>query len=226
MVCITKRVTKQHAEGTDGVLSRLAKKEPTKPKTPRAMLGPKITPENMAKAIRGSCGLIRKVAARLMCKSETVRCWLNKVGHEKYKEMLREEAEGFVDAAEHTVYRSMVQDYDTRTALNAARFVLERKGRDRGWQKEVIIQGGLVHQHQHIIDVTKLDLPIDVRRELLARLEAQNQDVIPAEVVTKALPAPQHSPAPAESSLSVENLVSDDDNDGDGSDDGDPPRPA
>lgn len=198
MVMITKRATRQHAEGTDGVLARL--NEPTKPKRPRKLIGPAITPENMEKAIKGSCGLIRRVAARLMCHSGTVRAWLNRIGHEKYREMLREEAESFVDAAEHTVYKSMTQDYDPRTALNAARFVLERKGRDRGWQKEVVIQGGdrpILHQHA-VIDVTSL--PIEIRRELLTRLESENKEAIPAETIPRALPAP--TPAPVSDSLS------------------------
>jgi len=159
----------------------------------RKSSGVRITKENMLKAIHMSYGIVRRIAQRLDCAVVSVKNFLNRPGNEDCKAAYAEESECIVDRAESALMKSMVQDRDPRTVLNAARFVLCTKGKDKGWQKTITVEGGKhpINVQAAIVDIASLNLPIEMRRDLLARAESTDSLTIEA---PKLLPAPGETP--------------------------------
>lgn len=146
--------------------------------------GPKITKENMILALAGSCGIVKRIARKLDVTVGAAKGFINK--HEDMKELFRDEQDNFVDHAEDAVKRSMDQIADPRTVLAAAKYVLQTKGKDRGWRKEITVQGGLNINHTAVVDLTKLNLPLEMQRMILDQIEASDTKTIDV----KATPAP------------------------------------
>jgi hypothetical protein len=166
--------------------------------------GPAITRENFIKALENSCGILPRIAKKLFIAVGTLRIYLHKPENADLIGLVNEERESFVDHAEAALRRSMVQKVDHRTVLNAARFVLTTKGKDRGWQKSSntnITVNGQINHTAAIIDLSTLNLPLEVRRDLLSRIEASSLAANENVIDVKALPAPvvqpQLEPVPA-----------------------------
>lgn len=165
--------------------------------------GPWITRENMTRAIEGSCGIVMRIARLLSVSHASVHGYLKRKGNEDMLELFRQEAAGIVDRAEQTVMDSMENGFDTRTAFNAARFVLDRKGRERGWTKPETGKQS-ISVTAALVDLTKVPLPLDMRKSLLAQIEAEGKEHI-------AIDAPPGSvsllPAPAEEPIRISRRV-------------------
>lgn len=155
--------------------------------------GPWVTRETLEKAIHGSFGVVTRIAKKLDVTPHTVYQHLKKKGNEDLLELFKHEAEGFVDRAEQTVMDSMENGLDTRTAFNAARFVLDRKGKERGWTKPDPAAKQPINVTANFVDLSKVALPLDMRMSLLAKIEAEGKEQItidaPAGTVS-LLPAP------------------------------------
>lgn len=137
--------------------------------------GPDITPERLVGAIRGSLGVMRRIARRLGVVHQSVELALARPGFEEARAALHEETGGLKFAAVSTLAEMVSQRDEYKTALSAAKFVLDRKG---GWGKEITIQGGdrpLRLDTTHHVSLDSLDLPLEVQRQVLEKLEAQSR---------------------------------------------------
>lgn len=138
-------------------------------------VGPVITPERLVKAIKGSLGVMRRIARRLDVTPQAVLGALARPGFEEAALALHAETDGLKMAAVSTVSEMLTQRDEYKTALSAAKFVLDRKG---GWTQKLALEGGdkplriesTVHQQ---VTLDSLDLPLDVRRQVLERLEGK-----------------------------------------------------
>lgn len=82
-----------------------------------------------------------------------------------------------------TVHDTMSQRLDLSVASTTARWYLDRKHVDRGFGKkdQMTLEGGqnpLTLQHQTVIPIDKLDLPLAVKKQILEamdKLAAQEQ---------------------------------------------------
>lgn len=138
--------------------------------------GPNLTPSGLAAAIKGSLGIFARIARKLGVRSQAVRLAIYRPGFEEALQAFREETDGMLDQAVSTVSEMMSQRDEFKTALSAAKFVLDRRGKDKGWRSEVTIQGGetpLRVENSHSVNFDVMDLPLEVRRQVLERIEAQ-----------------------------------------------------
>ena len=89
----------------------------------------KYTKDEVLDAIEGSAGILLTVAKRLQCTWDTAQRWVNK--WEETKTALKNETEKVLDMAEGQVYKA-IQANDLQTA----KWVLSRKGKERGWGED------------------------------------------------------------------------------------------
>ena len=89
----------------------------------------KYTKDEVLEAIEGSAGILLTVSKRLQCTWDTAERWVNK--WEETKTALKNENEKVLDMAEGQVLKA-VQSGDLQTA----KWVLARKGKERGWGED------------------------------------------------------------------------------------------
>lgn len=159
-------------------LKKLHTQKPRKTRKDKGRRG-RYPKRMVRKAILDCYGNRKVLTERLGCAYSTVRDMLNRVGWEDVRELFDEETERLKDLAEDAIVKSMQSTTDIRTATWNARWLLERKGKDRGYGKEetINVQGGdRPVQHQHHVLLETLDLPLDVRRTVLAALESKETE--------------------------------------------------
>lgn len=144
---------------------------------PRKEYGRWLTPKSLMKAIKGSQGIISKIARRLGVVHQTVTLRIKAPGYEKCLEALENERDRLVDDAEKECRFLVRQKKDLKAKGTMVKFVLQTRGRLRGYQesKEVTIQGGdkpLQINSKSIVNVETL--PLDLRRNILNVINSQN----------------------------------------------------
>lgn len=105
----------------------------------------KYTKDQVLEAIEGSAGILLTVSKRLQCTWDTAERWVNK--WEETKTALKNENEKVLDMAEGQVLKA-VQGGDLQTA----KWVLARKGKERGWGEDNSLK--LVNDDPLRIDLT------------------------------------------------------------------------
>lgn len=142
---------------------------------PHKKKGPNITHKRLLKAIKGSHGIVSRIAKRLGVVHQAVTLRIKAPGYERCLEALEAERESLVDDAEKECRYLIRQRKDLKAKGSLVKFVLQTKGRLRGYQesKEVTIQGGdkpLQINAKHIVSVETL--PLDLRRNMMKHLES------------------------------------------------------
>ena len=138
----------------------------------------RLTRTRLLKAVVDSGGVLTEIAKRLDC---TYHALWSVIKNEKFpdvNERIEEEKEVVGDLAERTVKEVMQQRLDVPSAARTARWWLERKCSDRGFKekKELTLEGGkrpLQVNQGALIPIDELNLPLEVRRELLKAIEEQ-----------------------------------------------------
>ena len=133
------------------------------------------------RAIRGTCGIISKIAGNLGCGYLTVRRYLNKPGWEDVRERYMYEIESMCDLAECTLVKAMKSD-DLRTASSTARWWLEKKRRQEYGQKSEV---DITPKPPNIdvntnVPIDALDLPLETRRTILAAMRERKRKMLAA----------------------------------------------
>ena len=105
----------------------------------------KYTKDEVLDAIEGSAGILLTISKRLQCTWDTAQRWVNK--WEETKTALKNENEKVLDMAEGQVYKA-IQANDLQTA----KWVLSRKGKERGWGEDNSLK--LVNDDPLRIDLT------------------------------------------------------------------------
>jgi hypothetical protein len=141
-----------------------------------------LTPKMVLDAIEGSDGQLSKIATKLGCTYGTVFKVLRNPVKTRYareewdvvRRAWREEKSKLADFAESRLRQLMKQNKDLSTAAGLVKWVLGKLGSDefREEQKNgtatTVVNGNL-------IQIEKLNLPLEVRRQLLAAMEASPQ---------------------------------------------------
>lgn len=127
------------------------------------------------KAIPGSGGTLKELARRLECTYHAIQITIKSQKYPEVNERLEEEKEAVGDLAEETLKEVMQQRLDMSTAARTARWWLEKKCSDRGFKDktELTLEGGEnpLHLKQDGFSIDDLNLPLDLRRELLKAIE-------------------------------------------------------
>lgn len=134
-----------------------------------------ITLPALKKAIAGSGGILNRIAKRLSVTRGRVCKMLDKWPDAQVA--MEQERETVLDLAEGTIHEMMMQRIDFREAAANARWYAEKRGEKRGYapRKTVTIEGGdkpLRVQNETLLPLDKLDLPIEVKRQILDAMEA------------------------------------------------------
>lgn len=135
----------------------------------------RITPVRVRKAIKGSGGIMKIIGARLECQMTSLYEAMKREGEEwdEVRLALKIERESVGDLAEVTVRDSMRQRLDMSVASTTARWYLDRRHVDRGYGKkeQVTVDGKVDMTHHTFIPIEKLDLPLDVKRQVLLAMD-------------------------------------------------------
>ena len=157
--------------------------DPKKKRKKGLKRGATVTKERFLKALKGSGGLLRKIAKRLKCSRYTLQ---NKLAYDPdWADMVAArmaEQETIADLAEGTVSEMMKQREEYPVALRASTWYLEKGpiGRNRGYQdKKTVIHEGGENPIQFSHNLVAVDLlPLELRVKLLELLD-QNESPEP-----------------------------------------------
>ncbi len=141
---------------------------------------PEISKRKVLRAIKGTGGVKTKIVERLGCSYCYFLTILKRPHWEDIREAIREEMDQVADLAEGTVRDAIEQRLDIGTALKASTWLLTRarhKDRQMGDESKVTLEGGdKPIQVSKNVSVESLDLPIEVKRQILAAVEAQDEE--------------------------------------------------
>lgn len=132
-----------------------------------------ISKKDMLRAIKGSGGVKSEIARRLGCSKVSVYRCLKRPEWADVMEVYEDEAERVVDDAEVTIHELVTQREDYGVAFQASKLVLQSKGKGRGWEKTVTLEGGVnpLRMEAAIVNIDSLNLPIEMRRKMLQAME-------------------------------------------------------
>lgn len=143
---------------------------------------PYLTKTKFLKALSGTGGNKTQIADRLRVSWLTVQHYLKREGWEDVVEAYRAEVEKVGDLAEEAIVHAIGQRFDLNVATQNARWLLSRKRyQDRQLMDKIEVEGGgtQVNVTQNTISIDTLNLPVEVRRELLAAIEAREMRALP-----------------------------------------------
>ena len=139
-----------------------------------------ITKSRMRAAIIGSGGLKTVIAERLGVTWSVVNDVLKRKGWEDIRTVWEEEMEAVGDHAENAIQHAITQRLDIQQATLNARWYLGLRHRHRGFaeQSKIVVEGGKnpIKIEQSLVDLDKLDLPLEVRKVLLAAIEKETKE--------------------------------------------------
>jgi len=140
----------------------------------------RTSPARIIKAIPGTGGVTKLIAARLGVSYSGAYAALKRDDPD-IQLALEIERERIADIAEITIREMMGQRMDFGTAARTARWLLERKHSDRGYKDktEVTLQGGnrpIQIEGKNLVAIAQLDLPLEVRKALLDAIEKKEEE--------------------------------------------------
>lgn len=140
-----------------------------------------ITKQRMIKAIEGSGGICKRIALALGVSTTTVKNKLAREDWEDVRLIYEAERDAVNDVAEQTVIELMEQRIDFTAAGLNARWWLDRKGTHRGFgeKTKVQVEGGdkpIQVRAEVEYRIEDLDLPISVKKIVLAAIKAKNEE--------------------------------------------------
>jgi hypothetical protein len=133
--------------------------------------GPKVTRTRLRKAIKGSNGILKRVAHRLGVTRRCVSYHLRREENEDLREIMQEERDTLVDDSEDAVRYVITQREDLRTCASTARWVLDRRSPKFKPRSEVTIEGGKEPLKVQTTHVDVDSLPLEVRLQILEALD-------------------------------------------------------
>lgn len=100
----------------------------------------KLTDGKILKAIKGSGGIISKIAKRCGVEWNTVSNYINAEGKEHIREAYNAEKELLLDTSEELLLNSIKNPtVDRKTRIETAKYYLGKKGRNRGYGEKLDI---------------------------------------------------------------------------------------
>jgi len=142
---------------------------------------PSPTKSQLLRAIKGSGGIVLNIAERGGWSRGMVYDYLKGDKWPEVREAFLQEREKVGDLAENTIQTVINQRLDLGEAARTARWYLERRCPDRGYKdkKELTLEGGkrpLHIQNETLIPLESLNLPLEVRKQILEAMEAQEEE--------------------------------------------------
>ena len=138
--------------------------------------GPNVTKARIMKAIQYSGAIKSVIAKRLDVGLGAVERALARPDWPEVAEAFREERERVADFAESTIQEMITQRLDFGEAARNARWYLERKCPERGFQerKTLELNGGdnpIKIRNEATVSIGALNLDLDTRKKLLEAIE-------------------------------------------------------
>ena len=137
-----------------------------------------ITKVKFIKALQNTGGISKMIAEKLNCTRITVNRWKKK-DDEDIQNALRDEIDAIADIAENTILTMMEQRLDFGVSARTAKWYLERKREGYKERKEVTLEGGKIPihvQNETLLPLDTLDLPLAVRKQILAAMEQKEKE--------------------------------------------------
>jgi hypothetical protein len=133
------------------------------------------------KAIKGSLGNKTEIARRVGCTWGVIQQALGRESWGDVREAYQNEVEGMGDIAEQAIRDAIEQRLDISTASRTAQWLLSRaryKTRDLGETTKIVLEGGdkPLHVVSDQIPLDTLGLPLELRRQVLEAIEANEQE--------------------------------------------------
>lgn len=137
---------------------------------------PTYTKKEFLEALQGTGGVKARIAENLGCSYGTVGNLLRRPDWADMLEAFNDEVECGVDLAQQTIMDAMRQRLDMGVASNTARWYLSHMRRDQ-FADKTIIEGGAnpIKVVQANIDVDTLNLPIEMKRQLLLAMDNKDE---------------------------------------------------
>lgn len=156
------------------------------------------------RALEGTGGIKNEIAKNLGVSRMTVRKLLVRPDWADVREAWEEECENLGDLAVTTIKDMIKQRLDFGTAAGAAKWYLSRVRREQfGDESKTIIEGGKkplqINQLNANIPIEALDLPIEVKRQIINALDARDEAEKSREL---SLPAPASIPGVVSNAIS------------------------
>ena len=158
-------IKKQGRNSTAVIRSNLPPKEPKKRKWTR-----KVSKKKFVRALKGTGGLVSEIARRLGVGMAVVYDILKRPGWETEQQAYKQEEDRMIDVGVRVIYDGM-RDPDPAVRTSNARWFLSRKARHLGYGEKVAIEGGDRPIAIAAVPVESLDLPLEVRRQILEAVE-------------------------------------------------------
>lgn len=141
-----------------------------------------LTPMQVIKALPGTRGIIARLARNLGCSYGAARNAVQGHSHqgkawEQVRKAYDDECEQFGDDAEDAIQDALTQRLDISTAARTGLAVAKMKLRHRGYveRTEVTHEGGVnpirMETKHTLVDIEKLGLPLEVRKQILEAME-------------------------------------------------------
>ncbi len=153
----------------------------SKPPTTRRPPNAPYSRSQFLKALEGSGGIKSRIAERLRTTPAVVNTLLHRPDWDDMREAFDAERERVIDTAEQTIKEAIENKADPVLATQNARWYLDRMAKARGYGSEskVTVEGGdkpIRTASVNVIAVETLNLPVELRRQLLAAVEQKEQD--------------------------------------------------
>jgi transcriptional regulator with XRE-family HTH domain len=132
------------------------------------------------KALIGSRGIHQTIAERLGCSVSTIDAYINRdrEGWDEVRLIYAGEKATFIDAAEKAIDETIEQRMDVQSRLNAAKWALSKLKKDVYGDRVVNVhEGGKtpIKTISATIDISSLNLPIEVQRQILEAMDKQEK---------------------------------------------------
>lgn len=130
-------------------------------------------------AIEGSGGIIQLIADRMGCTWETVRRYLQNPDPkwDRVRVAYNSAVEAGIDTAESTIIEMIGQRKDLAVAAQTARWFLGHKRANIYGEKATVTHEGTVRVNQLNVTLDTLDLPLDVKRMILEKMDAKEEEL-------------------------------------------------
>lgn len=129
----------------------------------------RIKKRDFIAALKGTAGILARIADNLKCSRETVKTLLARPEWQDVRDEYAQERETGIDLAEACVQEAIAQRYDLPTAVNTAKWYLTKIKKEVYGDEAKITHAGRVEQALRVEDLP--DLPVEAKRAILEAAE-------------------------------------------------------
>lgn len=132
----------------------------------------RIKKRDFIAALKGTAGILAKIAQNLKCDRTTVKSLLSRPEWQDVREEYAQERETGVDLAELCVQDAIAQRYDLSTAVNTAKWYLTKIRKEVYGDEAKVTHAGKIETGVRVEDLP--DLPLEAKKAILEAVEKKD----------------------------------------------------